>query len=144
MKKEKRATKEVLQEIGLRVRAVRVKVGLTQDEFADEVNMARMSISQVENGNVGPSFELLYGMMVRFDVNISYIFTGIGGMFRTDAEAIMLAGEPIVLRSDDKEFLTHYFHSDIVRYEALSKFSMLMRRESALIKNDIEKNWKTE
>lgn len=48
--------KEVLLQLGERVKAIRIQKGLTQTELANRIGKDHPSINKLENGKVNPSY----------------------------------------------------------------------------------------
>ncbi len=139
MAKENRASVEALREIGLRMRRIRDAVGLRQELMANELNVTRPILSNIENGKVGPAFDVIYALFNKFDINIHYILDGKGEMYRSVATVVPIDGSFRQVDQQDTRFFRYYLQSDVVRFETLGKFSMLMNREGALIEDEIDR-----
>jgi transcriptional regulator with XRE-family HTH domain len=64
------------QAIGKRINELRLKNGLTQDDFAQKLEIKRSAISQLENGIIAPSLDLLTKICTTFEVSIDWIING--------------------------------------------------------------------
>ena len=64
-----------------RLRAVRKKLGLTQQEFADKLGVSRNNIAGYESGTRNPSDAAIRLVCATFRVNPDYIYNGNGDMF---------------------------------------------------------------
>jgi len=64
------------KEIGDRVRQVRGR--LTQQEFADKLQLSRSYISDVERGRSYPSIQFLAALAVTCDISLNWLLTGEG------------------------------------------------------------------
>lgn len=53
----------------------RAKADLTQQELADEMDVARQTINAIERGRYDPSIELAFELADYFDCQIEDIFT---------------------------------------------------------------------
>lgn len=51
--------KEFLQDLGLRIKELREVKGLSQQELADQAEVAKSTIQRLEKGNFNPSILLL-------------------------------------------------------------------------------------
>ncbi|MDQ1353692.1 MAG: repressor LexA [Acidobacteriota bacterium] len=71
-------------EFGQRVKEIRKTLGLSQKDFADPLGISGTFISEVESGKYKPCYDFFYNMMVQFNVNLHYLFTGQGEMFIRD------------------------------------------------------------
>ena len=65
-----------LLETGKRIRDIRKSNGLTQEQFADKVNVTLSHISKLEIGNKGASIELLVDIASKFNVSLDYPIVG--------------------------------------------------------------------
>ena len=61
---------DIKQAIGARIRELRHKKGLTQEEFAELVNVAPRHISRIENGVNTPSIEALERIAKVFNLEV--------------------------------------------------------------------------
>jgi transcriptional regulator with XRE-family HTH domain len=68
-------------EFGLRVRAVRKIMGLSQQKFAKKIGVSGPFMSEIETGKYKPGYDFFYNMMTRLNVNINYLMLGEGPMF---------------------------------------------------------------
>lgn len=64
------------EEIGKRIKDIRVKNNLTQVTFAESLNISRQVISKVENGNGGVSLDLLDAIVSKYNVSLDYLIYG--------------------------------------------------------------------
>lgn len=65
-----------LVESGKRIKSLRKKHGLTQEELAEQLGVAVNTISRIEVGVRGISVDLARELVVRFDTTLDYIFVG--------------------------------------------------------------------
>ncbi len=64
------------EEIGKRIKNIRIKNNLTQAIFAESLNISRQVISKVENGNGGVSLDLLDAIVSKYNVSLDYLIYG--------------------------------------------------------------------
>ena len=64
-----------------RIKTLRKELGLTQQEFAEKINLRRNSIAQIELGYRNPSGAVVALICREFDVNERWLRTGEGEMF---------------------------------------------------------------
>ena len=62
-------------EIGVKIKALRLKNNLTQEELADRCELTKGFISQLENDLANPSIETLNDILVVLGTNMSDFFT---------------------------------------------------------------------
>lgn len=60
--------------LGMRLRALRESIGLSQSKFADVIGSTQSSINRYENSQATPTVELLRKYADYFDVSMDYIF----------------------------------------------------------------------
>lgn len=73
-------------EIGVRMKAARESLGLTQDSFARAVGGSKRGIQENEARNRVPGGEIISGM-VRLGINANWLLTGEGPMLLADLAA---------------------------------------------------------
>lgn len=61
-------------QIGEKIRDLRLKMGLTQEELAERSNLSKGFISQVEHGNTSPSVDTLENIVYALGSNFSEFF----------------------------------------------------------------------
>ena len=64
------------KEIGQRIKALRKERGLTQEEFAEAINMTVSAISKMEVGNRVPSIDTFVLLSAFFSVTLDYMVLG--------------------------------------------------------------------
>ena len=62
-----------MKQLGMRLRALREGIGLSQSKFADVIGSTQSSINRYENGQATPTVELLRKYADYFDVSMDYI-----------------------------------------------------------------------
>ena len=65
---------DVKKELGLKIKRLRQKEGLTQEQFAEKVNVDRRTIARAEDGKHRPSAETMEMIAEAFSVPVSYFF----------------------------------------------------------------------
>lgn len=58
-----------------RIKEMRVKNNITQEELADAVHVSRQTIIAIEKGNYTPSLQLAFNLAAFFNVPIEKLFT---------------------------------------------------------------------
>jgi transcriptional regulator with XRE-family HTH domain len=61
------------QELGRRLRAIRLRKGIGVRELARRLDLAPSSISQIETGKIGPSVKTLYALASEFGVTVDEV-----------------------------------------------------------------------
>ena len=65
-----------LLETGKRIKELRKENGLTQEQFAEMLNISIVHIASIEKGIRGASIELLIDIVCMFDVTLDYLVLG--------------------------------------------------------------------
>ena len=65
---------QVWNEIGRKVKNLRLEKGISQEKLAEYVNMSREHISCIERGKNLATIETLYNLAQYFKVDIKYFF----------------------------------------------------------------------
>ena len=73
--------KNGMKEIGERIKEVRMKLRLSQQELASELGISQGHLSEVERGIRKPGGEMLNALKHKFNVSLDWLFTGEGMMF---------------------------------------------------------------
>jgi transcriptional regulator with XRE-family HTH domain len=126
MKKEKRKMKKETH-VSERVRAIRKALDLNQKEFAEGLQAAGSSVSDVENGKYTPNFDLIRNLVKEFKVNIDYLLFGEGEMFMKPGRELFLGLEDLSNRNEGvRKFLDYFEKSAIFRYKVMGNAEELL------------------
>lgn len=66
--------KDRLTYLGFRIRNARLACGLTQQELADQSNVALKTVQMIEKGQMNPSYEILYPLIKRLGISANTLF----------------------------------------------------------------------
>ncbi len=91
-------------EVGVRMKAAREALGLTQDGFARAVGGSKRGIQENEARNRVPGGEIIAGM-VRLGINANWLLTGEGPMLLADLSAPAPTGPMPAINVDCLEAL---------------------------------------
>ena len=94
--------KEV-NKMNARIEAVRKHEGLTQEQFADRINLSRNYLWMLENGSRTPSDRTISDICREFGVREAWLRTGEGEMFVQDAQSEHVAAFLADLTKDDSD-----------------------------------------
>lgn len=64
------------EEIGKRIKNIRVKNNFTQATFEESLNISRQVISKVENGNGDVALDFLDAIISKYNVSLDYLIYG--------------------------------------------------------------------
>ena len=106
-----------------RIKEAREKLGLSQKEFAERIDMKRNSIAQIETGIRNPSVRTLKAIGKEFGINYSWLKDGIGEMESDFKDSIL---DDLVKEYDldetDRLILENYMKLDKTARKALSDY----------------------
>ena len=77
---------------GSRIRELRRRCALTQEEFANQLNTSKSHVNKMENGQRGASIDLYIEIAQYFDVSLDYLLLGrnyASGQMKADLEDII-------------------------------------------------------
>ncbi len=63
-------------EIGKRIKNLRKKINFNQGEFVKGLNIKRSALSQIENGNLQPSLELIQRIVSKYKIPYNWLLEG--------------------------------------------------------------------
>ena len=125
-----------------RIIIIRKEKGYNQEQFANELNLSRNFINQVESGKRNPSERTILDICSKFNVSENWLRTGEGEMFITmsrDEELAEFFGK--VQGSDDDSFMKLLMEVlkdlDVDEWEVLAKMAVKMANKMA---NKIKKD----
>jgi len=84
---DKKFQTEIKMDIGERLKKVREFLGLTQEEFAQKLDTTQAVISNYERGARVPTVDFLNRLTKTFQLDINWLLTGEGEMFREKTKA---------------------------------------------------------
>ena len=126
-----------------RIRAVREKLKLKQVDFANQLGISQSYLSIVESGKRKLSFELLFSLLTRFNVDLPWVLTGKGEMFiNTNQESSFMDLFPEVTLTEDLIDLIKSLEVPIMRNALLSKYYYYLEKYREIISDYYEKKEK--
>jgi transcriptional regulator with XRE-family HTH domain len=107
------STKErTIQDVGIRLREVRMALGYSQQYFSALLNTSAGFISEIEGNKKSPGIQLLYSLWRKFNININWLLTGKGTMFNSHSRSEHTSPSQEPQRSDMEQDLS--IHQQIV------------------------------
>ena len=73
------------ENVGLRIREIRKKEKLTQEQFGKAIGYSKMQVHFVESGKANPSNELIRSVASSFHVSYNWLMTGVGNIEAEEA-----------------------------------------------------------
>lgn len=71
-----------------RLKELRKKIGITQQDFADRLGLKRNTIATYEIGKATPSDRVISDICAKYSVNETWLRTGKGEMFRQPSDEV--------------------------------------------------------
>jgi transcriptional regulator with XRE-family HTH domain len=106
-------------EIGKRLKEVRKILRLTLEEISKKTGLSKSGISYMEIGNKKPSSVYMCELSEQFNVNINWVLTGKGSMFKPDVELNLKFGEDNEII---KELIFYIENIPFARHDILRNF----------------------
>jgi len=85
-----------LDELGLRIKQLRLEIGLTQEELANRSELTKGFISQLENNHTSPSIQTLTDILEVLGTNLSDFFNAV------EEEAYIFNEEDFYIKIDEE------------------------------------------
>nr|DAG84495.1 MAG TPA: Repressor protein CI [Caudoviricetes sp.] len=97
----------MLDNIGTRIKALRQALDLTQEQFASQIGLSRNYIAMIEIGQRDPSKRSILDICRVFGVDLIWLKTGAGEMFKpkTREEELAEIFARVQIEDDDKSRL---------------------------------------
>ena len=118
-------------EVNKRVKEIRDRLNLTQQEFAEKVHVGRATIASIEAGNINVTDRNIANICKEFCINETWLRTGQGSMeMSVDVKFAELSAE--ISMSDNaliKEIIEMLWQLDIDELEALKMVIKSMQKK---------------
>lgn len=114
-----------------RIKAIRLALELTQDEFADGLDCSRGVVSNIEYGYVQPKEKIINRICKTYNVNKEYILEGRGEMFRKDPLGDRIGEIAAAAAKNSPEAAASFFrrfYEDFGEEELLLMYEIFKRR----------------
>ncbi len=115
-----------------RIKELRKSLGLTQQEFADRLNIKRGAIANYEIGRNVPIDAVISLICKEFNVNENWLRTGEGEMFKQFTEQEKLMKYTALLLKDDDSIVASAIQALIITYEKLDDANKSVLEKIAL------------
>jgi DNA-binding XRE family transcriptional regulator len=139
MKKNK-TNKIDVKPIGLRLKKARETLSLTQVQLGEKIGLSKTTICDYEVGKTPPGFDFLFNLSHMFDINLEYIFTGEGPIFKDKSQLLNRPpGEKIFGDYDREvaEILDYMKKSQMVLIAVVTMAMEYIEKNKKLIDNSI-------
>ncbi len=122
-----------------RVKDIRKRLGLTQKQFAEKLNISHQAVSDTEKGSSRPGFEFFLNISKKYNVNLEYLLHGEGEPFKNKAAEIFADVED---NEEMREFFRYFFNSKLAQHRVLSDFRRLLLTDLKLVEIDVKETLK--
>ena len=75
---------QLRKELAERLLLIRETLGMTQGEIGKPSGLVHHHLSRIENGELRPPHQFIQSLGKDFNVNLNYLYSGDGPMFRKD------------------------------------------------------------
>jgi len=130
--------------IGSGIKKIRKHLGFKQKDFAKSLNISGGFLSEIECGKKNPGIEILNTLVDKYQINISYLFTGKGSYFiHPEKESTNETEENKYVPSDEMELLEemewYIEHIPVARFALLEFFKNYLYEKKGMIEEEVEK-----
>lgn len=123
---------DLIMDIGLKIKSLRLKQGLTQENLAEKLNISSQAISKWENNNATPDISFLPQLSIIFGVTIDELFS-LSDKNHLDRIEKSLETDCIISKENFEKFndyLLSKLHDDSYKPRALSLLSELYNKKA--------------
>lgn len=93
-------------DVAEQLRHIRREKGLTQQQFASELEVSTATIASVENGSRDMPKNLMKSLVKKFGIDANWLLTGEGEMFSTSSSGALVSTE--VMQQDEVANIPYY------------------------------------
>ena len=129
--------------LGDRIKEIRRELRLSQKTFAQALEISSSYMSEIESGKKNPGFEVLNRLTDKYNVNLSYLFTGEGDFFiqHQKEKIIEIKKKKLDFNGADQlieEMLWYMEHVPVVKYAVIEFFKSYLFEKRAMIQEELE------
>ncbi len=110
------------KDVAERIKEIRDKLELSQEQLAEKLGCSRSNISQIEKGLFLPGANLMQGMKSIFNIRLDWLFSGQGAMLSTEMDKDLDLLDFDKDSDEIKLMLTEMKNSPALKYRVLSDF----------------------
>lgn len=128
-------------EIGLRLKEIRMKMDIGQKEMAEKLNITPPYLCEIENGKANPGPEFFVRLVKNYNINLNYVFLGSGNMnsgtqFELKPEDIHIGCEIDTI----EELVWLMQHSKYFKNMMLAQANVFINKEADMIASSLQRN----
>ena len=130
--------------IGSGIKTIRKHLGFKQKDFAKSLNISGGFLSEIECGKKNPSMDVLNALVDKFQINVSYLFTGKGNYFiHPEKERANDSEGDEYIPPDEMELLDemswYIDHIPVARFAVLEFFKTYLYNKRGMIEKEVER-----
>lgn len=125
-----------METINDRIKELRSMLELTQQEFAEKINLQWNTISRIENGSRNPSERTLKDIALSFGVNLIWLTNGVKPIFvemGREEEIAAYMGK-LLNPNNNNEFMKKFIHMlsklNVEEWEAIERMATMLANEN--------------
>ena len=122
-----------MRNVGWRLREIRKRLNLSQEEFGRILGLKRSSLGKHERGNSFPTGKMLNILVNKYNVSMDYLLSNRGTLFYKEKEGKDIIDEEI------KEMLTLMSKVPLVRHSVMSYYQRFKLENQELIEKESKK-----
>jgi len=141
MKKKSLENPELIA-FGKRLKDIRKTLDIQQKDFAEKLRMSGSFLSEVEKGKAKPGYDFIKNLIVIFDMNPLYLFTGEGPTFTKEIKEPEPPGLRIEITENKEifeEMFWYFTHVPVVKYSVLEYFKKYLFDHKEMIDYELKK-----
>jgi transcriptional regulator with XRE-family HTH domain len=96
-----------VNEIGDRIKSIRMSNALTQGEFAQKTGVSQSNVSRFEKNELLPSSQAIIQICISFNINTAWLLLGEGSMVKDEISKAD-EYESVILKPGQSELLEYY------------------------------------
>jgi len=136
--------KKKIDPFARRLKAIRKRLKINQDDFCKRMDICKTNLSKIENGKGKPGYGFFFNIVKEFNINLNYLFFGEGPMLKTSEQdnkdlSPFYCGHNDYDDENIREFLYRFFNSRYLQYRIMSEYIKIYSEGSILIDDEVKK-----
>lgn len=128
------------KQLGERIKLIRTKAGLTQEQFAASLGMGNANLSGIESGCKNPKLSFFFNLVKIYNVSLDFLFLGIGEpTLKKNNPAINPKPKPVNDIITLQDFYWFMENSSIFRDTLMGQGAKFLYDNENTIKRNIQK-----
>lgn len=129
-------------EVGLRLKEIRWKLQITQEQFGEKLGIKGSTMAKHENGFCFPTGKMLNILASKYNVSMDYLLCGRGTLYYKDRDSRDSSHIKDIIGEDKEmeELFSLMSSVPLVRYSILSYFQRFKLENNELIDKVLGKN----